>query len=203
MDERDIKEFFDMLAEDWDAEVVVDEIKMQRILDAAGIEEGKKVLDVACGTGVMIPEYLERKVGKVVAFDFSPNMIKVAKAKFHDDPRVEFQCTDINGLQVNDTFDSVVIYNAFPHFLHPKDLIEKLAGMITIGGRLTVAHDMGIRQLNAHHSKRAKKVSNPMLETNEMANLFAAYFEVTHQVSEEDIYIVSGIKRAEKQEVNY
>lgn len=197
MNETEIKDFFDMLADGWDADTVIDETKMQRILDVAGIRDGIKVLDVACGTGVMIPQYLVRNVDKVVAFDFSVGMMKVAKEKFGSHPKVELWCTDIDGLQVEDVFDCVVIYNAFPHFLEPEQLIAKLAVKIVAGGKLTVAHDMGIKQLNAHHDQRAKKVSHRLIETTEMAKLLEPYFEVTYQISEEGIYIVSGIRRDE------
>ena len=45
-----------------------------KILDGAGVAAGKDVLDVACGTGVLFPDYLQRQVGSLTAIDISPEM---------------------------------------------------------------------------------------------------------------------------------
>ena len=55
VDKEKIREFFDRCAPSWDEELVVDEQVINAILDNAGVEKDKDVLDVACGTGVMIP----------------------------------------------------------------------------------------------------------------------------------------------------
>jgi demethylmenaquinone methyltransferase/2-methoxy-6-polyprenyl-1,4-benzoquinol methylase len=48
---------------------------------------GVSVLDVACGTGVLFPDYLARNVKSVTGIDLSPAMIDVAKVKYSD-PRI-------------------------------------------------------------------------------------------------------------------
>lgn len=195
MKEKDVIEFFDRLADSWDAGMIRDEKKIKYILDVAGVQEGNRVLDVACGTGVLIPDYLARKVKSVVAFDISPNMIAIAKKKFQEESKVIFQCTDVKGLQWEADFDCAVIYNAFPHFVEPAEIIEHLAKRIVSGGTLTVAHDRGIAQVNQHHSGAARNVSNGLISAEEMAELFRPYFRVTCQRSEEDIYVVSGVRK--------
>ena len=195
IDEKEVIDFFNMLADSWDEDIEKDVNKINRILDAAKVSENVSVLDVACGTGVLIPDYLARNVARVVAFDISPNMIAIAKSKFEDQTKVEFQCTDVAGLVLEEKVDSAMIYNAFPHFANPEEMIAQLAQKVKSGGKLTVAHDRGIEQLNAHHSGIAKCVSNGLINAEEMVKLFAPYFDITHQVSEEDIYIVSGTRR--------
>ncbi len=58
MSKQDIIEFFDGFAPQWDADMVRDEEVIATILDHAGIKTGVSVLDVACGTGVLVPDYL-------------------------------------------------------------------------------------------------------------------------------------------------
>ena len=51
LSKEDVVAFFDRLAPYWDDEIIIDERKIETILDAAGVKVGSRVLDVACGTG--------------------------------------------------------------------------------------------------------------------------------------------------------
>ena len=82
MNKNDVIEFFDRLAGQWDKDMVRNENIICQILDNAKVSEGKDILDVACGTGVLIPDYLARNVKTVTAIDISPEMVKIAKKKF-------------------------------------------------------------------------------------------------------------------------
>ena len=55
--------------------------KISIILDNACVGAGSRVLDVACGTGVLTPDYLARDVASVTAVDISPEMIRRARDK--------------------------------------------------------------------------------------------------------------------------
>jgi demethylmenaquinone methyltransferase/2-methoxy-6-polyprenyl-1,4-benzoquinol methylase len=194
MDKQDIIEFFDRLAPEWDIHLIHDNEKIGIILDYAGITKGISVLDVACGTGVIIPDYLSRDVKKVVAVDISPRMIDVAQSKFSD-PRVVFLNADIEEADISEMFDRCVVYNAFPHFPNPQNLIRTLAARLIPDGRLTVAHSMSREAMNAHHSGRASNVSIGLISEQDLSVLFKAHFDVDTALSTEAMYIVSGIKR--------
>ena len=51
---------------------------IEPLLDAANIYKGMKVLDVACGPGLVAEKIYKRKA-LPVGIDFSPEMIKLAK----------------------------------------------------------------------------------------------------------------------------
>lgn len=191
---QDIIEFFDSIASTWDDAQIRDEDKINAILDYADVHAGVDVLDVACGTGVLIPDYLGRKVNKVTAVDISSEMIRIAKSKF-DDNRVAFFCSDIEEFRLPDMYDTCMIYNAFPHFTNPASLIKCLADKLRMGGRLTIAHSMSRKQLDSHHSGAAKKVSMGLMHEDELAKLFETFFEVDVKISNEKMYVVSGVKK--------
>ncbi len=194
MNKKEVTEFFDGLAASWDSDMIKIQSKIDEILDAADVRAGKTVLDVACGTGVLIPDYINRKVSKCVAVDISEKMIEIAKNKFGGYKNIEFLCADAENLDFSDEFDCVVIYNAFPHFVDPTLLFRSLSDALKANGRITVAHGMSREALLKHHSGRAEKVSAVLPEAEEMAEIMKTYFNTDTIISTDKIYIVSGKK---------
>ena len=192
MEKKDIAEFFDRCAPWWDDDMIRNEILITTILDNAGIKDGMDVLDVACGTGVLFPDYLQRGVESVTGIDISPEMAKIAAQKF---PEVRVICGDVEEAQFDRQFDAVMVYNAFPHFPDPARLIEALARVVKPGGRLSVAHSMSREKLQQHHSGRASKISIDLIHEKELASLFAPFFDVDVIISNDRMYQVAGTRR--------
>jgi demethylmenaquinone methyltransferase/2-methoxy-6-polyprenyl-1,4-benzoquinol methylase len=161
------------------------------ILDNGGIKEGLDILDVACGTGVLFPDYLKRGAASVTGIDISPEMAKIAQRKF---PEVKVICGDVETTTFDRKFDAIMVYNAFPHFPDPARLIRVLAELVKPGGRLSVAHGMSRAALTRHH-ERASTVSIDLLEENALADLFAPWFHVDVIISNERMYQVAGIRK--------
>ena len=192
MEQQEVIRFFDRCAPSWDVGLVRNEAVISAILDNAGVQAGTDVLDVACGTGVLFPDYLKRGVASLTANDISPEMVKLARQKY---PKVCVLCGDVEQTVFDQCFDVIMIYNAFPHFPDPARLIGCLARWVKPGGRLSVAHGMSREMLNHHHSGTASRVSVDLLEENELATLFAPYFDVDTVISDERMYQVAGRKR--------
>lgn len=191
MNKKEIIAYFDRCAPQWDARMVTDDGKINGILDAAGVREHDVVLDVACGTGVLFPYYLSRNVARVIGVDISPEMVKIAASKLRD-PRIEVVCGDMETIPIRMRCDCCVIYNAFPHFEEPRRLIKRLAQWVKPGGRLTVAHSMGLEALRKHHAGRAEHVSREMLPPEALAAVMTPWFQADSLVSDEEHYLVSG-----------
>ena len=194
MDKREVSAFFDSLADSWDDDMIKFQWKIDEILDVAKVTEGKTVLDVACGTGVLIPDYLRRNVKKCVAVDISERMIEIAKNKFSLYDNVEFLCADAEQYDFTEMFECIVIYNAFPHFADREQLFENLSKCLEKGGRITIAHGMSREALIKHHSGSAEKVSTILPEAEELAEIMKAYFITDTIISTDEVYIVSGEK---------
>ena len=194
MDKKDIIEFFDRRASSWDAELIRNDEVISIILDNGGIKNGVKVLDVACGTGVLIPDYLEREVESVTGIDISPEMIAIAKAKFKQD-NVSFICGDVETAELPCNFDCCMVYTAFPHFPDPVRLIAVLAAHLKVGGRLSIAHGMSRAMIDRHHEGSASKVSRGLMSETQLKALMEKHFDVDIVISDAKMYQVSGIKR--------
>ena len=190
---NDVIEFFDRLAPQWDADMIRNEEILSRILDNAEVGAGQDVLDVACGTGVLIPDYLARGVSSVTAIDISPEMAKIAREKYPQ-PEVTVLCGDVETAKFGRKFDRIVVYNAFPHFPDPERLVRRLASLLKDGGVLTVAHGSSRDAIDAHHHGSAKHVSNGLMHAEQLAEIFAEVLRVTAVVEDDRMYQVAGKK---------
>ena len=193
MDKNTIKDFFDNCASSWDSEMIRDDSIINNILDNAEVSEGKDVLDVACGTGVLFKDYLARNVASITGVDISSEMLKYAE-KNYNDSRIKLICGDIEQITILKDFDNIVIYNAFPHFPNPEIVIYNLCQMLKSGGTLTVAHGMSISKIDEHHSGKANDVSIKLMDVDSLADLFGKYLEVTISISDDRMYQVVGRK---------
>lgn len=194
MRKQDVIAYFDSRAAGWDGELVKNDTVIGKILDNAEVGEGMDILDVACGTGVMIPFYLDRGAASVTAIDISPEMARIAGEKFAGDPRVRVLCGDVEETDFHRTFDRIVVYNAFPHFPNPQRLIRQLASLLKEGGRLTIAHGASRETIDGHHAGPASAVSNGLMQADRLKKLFDPYFEVEVMISNRQMYQVSGVK---------
>ena len=195
MEKHDVIEFFDSKASTWDAEMIKNDAIIEKILDNAEIGPGMDVLDVACGTGVLFDYYLKRDVASVTGIDISPEMAKIAEAKYADQEKIRVICGDVEEFSFDRKFDRIVVYNAFPHFPNPKHLIKHLSGLLKEDGRLTVAHGASREAIDSRHTGPASKVSNGLMSADSLRKAFNPYFEVEVMISNRQMYQVSGVKR--------
>ncbi len=188
---KEVVAFFDRLAPDWDAELIRNDEIISTILDNADVSAGKDILDVATGTGVLIPDYLKRDVASVTAIDISPKMAEIAKKKFPQE-NVTILCGGVEETDFGRQFDCVVVYNAFPHFPDPERLIGCLSALLKPGGTLTVAHGMSREKIDAHHHGSASHVSNGLMPAEDLATIFKRHLTVTAVISDGRMYQVTG-----------
>lgn len=189
MEQSDVIRFFDRCAGSWDAEMIRNEDAIRKILDNAGVKPGIDVLDIACGTGVLFPDYLGRGVKTVTGIDISPEMARIAQEKF---PGIRVVCGDAEAYPFAQRFDVVMVYNAFPHFPDPARAICRFAEYVRPGGRLSIAHGMSREKLARHHAGSARLVSVELPEADELAGMFAPWFRVKTVISDESMFQVVG-----------
>ena len=110
-----------------------------KVADAAQILSGQRVLDVACGTGVLAREVTLRtgSSGHVVGIDPSSGMIAVAKQLA---PTIEWREGVAESLPFPDrTFDAVVSQFGLMFFTDRHQSLREMLRVLAPGGRLAVA----------------------------------------------------------------
>jgi len=193
-DKNQIAAYFDQRASDWDDHQHPQAEIIQQILDNAEITAGKRILDIACGTGIMFPYYLERGVADITGVDISAGMLDVARSKFADNSSIHLLQADAEKDAIGTGYDVIMIYNAWPHFLEPQKFIDKLSTLLVPGGILAVAHGLGRETLNGVHQRGAKGVSNRLISSTELANMFDQDLLVYKVVDNAHMYQVCGMK---------
>ena len=190
MRKNDVIAFFARLAPNWDERSKKNSKIVDVILDNAGVSQEKAVLDVACGTGILIPDYLKRGVSSVTAIDITPEMTQIARDKYPQD-NVTVICGDAAEIDYGKKFDCIVVYNALPHFPDPSLLIYRLASSLKPGGILTVAHGLSRNAINSVHTG-AEHVSNGLMPAEKLAEVFGRYLTVTAVIDDDQMYQVAG-----------
>lgn len=193
MKQKDVIEFFDRMAPRWDADMIRSDSIIEKILDGAQVRAGCDVLDVACGTGVLFPDYLARNVGSITAVDIAPEMVRIAREKFPQE-NVTVLCADVETVEFDRKFDCVMVYNAFPHFPEPARLIAVLADLLKPGGTLTIAHGMSRAMIDHRHEGPASKVSVGLMSEHALAAIFRRHLQLTVKISDDRMYQVTGVK---------
>ena len=198
--ERNDREFFNALAESWDTTRAHDPARLRELTARTGIGSGDTVLDIGCGTGVLIPFLRERvgDSGRVLGLDIADNMVKIAADKFARFDNVAVRRADIMEFSTDCLFQHVTCLNFFPHIQDRPAFLRKVIGeWLAPEGFLHVFHDISRTRVNAIHgeSKTVKKDRLP--PCGEVGELFrAAGFIVEVCFETDESYFVRGRKPA-------
>lgn len=115
------------------------EIWTKHLVDGADITEGSKVLDIACGTGVLARKALQKagSDGRVVGADLAPGMLAVAREL---EPTIDWVLCRAESLDVADeTFDCVVSQFGMMFFEDRETAAKEMFRVLKPGGSLAIA----------------------------------------------------------------
>jgi SAM-dependent methyltransferase len=108
----------------------------EAVLDAAGAEEGTRLLDVGCGSGLAL--LLAAGRGALPSgLDVSPGLLAVARERL---PGADLREGDMEALPFEDgAFDAVVGVNAFQFAGDPRWALREAARVVRPGGRIVAS----------------------------------------------------------------
>ena len=111
-----------------------------------------RVLDVACGTGLLLKQLLAQVLGiEVYGLDASADMLAQARAALQDQPHVHLECLQIGRDMASDLpyvkkhFDLITCTNALHDMPEAVALLAGLGKLLAPGGQLVV-EDFSPRQ---------------------------------------------------------
>lgn len=190
---NDIASYFNQRAESWlQMEDRTKSPVQTAVAIMAGIGAGSCVLDLGCGLGVMMPVYRQLGASRVLGVDISERMVELARERWADEPWVEFLAADAAGLDLDERFDAVVIYNAYPHFMNRPGLVCACHRLLADNGRFVVAHGTGKDGINSHHDAVAAGVSLGLASAREESAAWEGPFEIDALVDTPGFYAFAG-----------
>ncbi len=113
---------------------------VEPVLDAVGLAPGDRVLDVACGTGIVARLARERlgDAGRVVGVDLNPGMLTVARRVA---PALEWREGDAGALPLgeDERFDVVICQQGLQFFPDRLAAARQWRRALAVGGRVAVS----------------------------------------------------------------
>jgi len=169
-DSRAVKaEYFHGLAPGWDEKVGNNGArreKLRRVFDMIGIRRGDRVLDVGCGSGVLL-RFIEERTGpegRILAMDPAAGMIDRARELHREFGNIEYRVDFIEDAALPDGgFDVALCYAVLPHMDDIPRSLGVLFRSLAHGGLLYIFHPDDTRTLNEFHAGLNAPVKHDML----------------------------------------
>lgn len=186
--------FFNNLAPHWDEENQLSEEQIETILHDVVIKPNDQILDVACGTGILEPA-LSKRGAYVTGLDIAPKMIGIAESKNHD-PHVSYKIIDFYHYFSDRLYDTIIVFNAYPHFIDKEAFREKAVSLLKKGGHLYLIHSSSKEDIDrCHLGEKTKPVSSHLRSARREAAVFWTAFKKGKLIDSNNRYFVELIKR--------
>lgn len=191
-------DFFNSLAEGWDEYRAADHVKITRLVRQIGLYAGDKVLDIGCGTGVLLP-FVKKEIGeqgKITAVDFAANMVACAAEKNRKCFGISYVVSDIMEFQTEVLFDKAICFNFFPHAKHKAELVSRIREMLVVGGSVIIMHDMSRAKVNAIHHGSATVHNDCLPDSVTVGKMLRkAGYELELAVDNDELYFIKAVKK--------
>lgn len=112
----------------------------KKLVDSVGIKKGDSVLDVACGTGVVIKEIQKkiRRSGCAIGIDTSSTAIKIAK-RWNKDTNIDFVNADAERFTFTKKFDIITCQYALFFFPNAQKTLRNIRHSLKKTGSVGVS----------------------------------------------------------------
>lgn len=111
----------------------------RRLVDSAAVETGNRVLDVACGTGIVTRLAAEKAgpKGNVVGFDLNAGMLARARASGENATTIDWREGSVTDMPFEDAqFDRILCQHGLQFFPDKPAALAEMYRVLAPGGRL-------------------------------------------------------------------
>lgn len=162
------------------------------------IKGNEEILDVATGTGVMIPSYEKYlTTGHVFGIDYTPNMIKLAKQRYEntDHPNVSFEVMDLYDMDIESRYDMIVCYSCFPHLIDHEKAVQIMSRALKSGGKFIVCNLKCHQMSSDSHMNMKDMPEHRFIKAYDLIHLMDnCGIELYSATNNDKMYVVIGKK---------
>ena len=193
--QKTTQEFFNKQSHTWDKDINAEHLNQIETIFTEKLSFLKApFLDLGSGTGVLIPVLKKYNPhnSKIIELDIALKMLIQARHKYKN-RNTCFILGDAHSLPLPENyFNSVICFQAFPHFYDKYKAFLEIRSSLKPGGLLVVLHLMGHKELNELHRQAGREVENDrILPAERLAELIAsAGFSINHMEENSDIYLI-------------
>jgi ubiquinone/menaquinone biosynthesis C-methylase UbiE len=196
------REFFNNRAPHWDSSEDTDRaMKIKKIFHDYRLHPKGRILDIGCGTGIMIPiiSALTNDSNCLVELDFSEVMLRQNKAKQNGNFSfsLSFTNADTSILPFSDeSFQWIIAFAVLPHLPDKQKVLRELYRVLDSRGTLLILHLMSSHQLNKFHSTVDDVIARDHLPiAADMAIILKKIgFRVKTAIDREELYLILATK---------
>lgn len=124
---------------------------ISRYETAGHFVSGKRVLDIASGSGYGSQMLKLAGASAVVGVDVFPEAVLYAKEHYQE-PGVDFICADAEQFEWSEKFDVIVSFETIEHLRNPDKFLERLRNLLVPGGDLLLSVPLGeTRHFDPYH----------------------------------------------------
>ncbi len=193
-------ETYEAHARAWDeqrSKVLLEKDWLDRFVACLAV--GREVLDIGCGSGVPISQYLLSQDCQFTGVDASPTMIDIARSRF---PEGDWLVMDIRSLLFPQNFDGIIGWDSFFHLTpeEQRSTLNILCQYLNPGGALLLTiGDKAGEVLGIVNSQQVYHSSLDPMEYKEIL-ASAGFSKVTialcdKSCGEHSVLLASGYKR--------
>ena len=173
------REFFNHLAATWDKmpRSKPMEAGIRNFVQCAYLSGAKNILDVGCGTGILVPFLLNAypRTRLILELDYAEEMLARNRAKYSDRRLVRL-LGDATNLPLPDgSIDVVLCFNAAPHLGKGEAAFQDLFRVLAPGGVIAVGHLRSSIEMNQFHENLQGPIHHDYLPpARELADIFSS-----------------------------
>lgn len=168
-----------------------------RLFSLLPLKPGDHVVDVGCGTGILVPFILKHitTTGILYELDYADKMIE-ANRKLHKEDNIRFIISDAENTPLEDaSCDVVICFSCFPHFDDKKKAMTTLSRILRPHGAFVVSHFDSSEGINKHHASCHAVMHDHLPDEAAMRSLFReAGLSIDLFVDEPGFYFIMARK---------
>jgi 2-polyprenyl-3-methyl-5-hydroxy-6-metoxy-1,4-benzoquinol methylase len=127
------------------------EISFRHYETAARYVKGKRVLDIACGSGYGSQMLRLAGASSVLGVDVCADTVQYAREHYQISG-IEFICADAEQFQSSERFDVIVSYETIEHLHYPLRFLENIHKLLVPGGDFLLSMPLGeTRHFDPYH----------------------------------------------------